>query len=330
VRKMTYLQAIVEAVREEMRTDSRVFVMGEDAQSGIYGDFGLDEFGPARIRNTPISEAGFVGAGIGAALTGMRPVVDATASTFLYCAMDQIVNQAAKSRYMFGGQATIPIVIRSCVLYGGAAAAHHSDRPWGLFAQCPGLKIVVPSTPYDAKGLMKSAIRDDNPVLWFEDTNLWGRRGPVGEGDYTIPIGQAEVKRQGSDLTIVALAGSVHLSLEAAEELEKEGIFAEVVDIRTVVPLDRPTIIESVRKTGWLIVIDPAPGMCGVASEVAATVAESAFSYLKGPIIRLTAPDLPVPFSPNLENLMFPTAERIVAAARTLRGHRSGGSPCLK
>jgi len=318
--QLTYLQAVTQAVREEMRADSRVFVMGEDAQSGIYGDFGLKEFGPKRVRNTPMSEAGFFGAGIGAALTGMRPIVDATASTFLYCAMDQIVNQAAKSRYMFGGQASIPIVIRSFVIYNSSAAAHHSDRPWGTFAQCPGLKIIVPSTPYDAKGLMKSAIRDENPVMWFEDAGLWGRRGEVSDADYTVPIGKADIKRKGSDLTIVALAAAVHLSLDAAKKLESEGISAEVVDIRSVVPLDRATILESVQKTGRLVVVDPAPGMCSVASEVAATVAEAAFQSLKGPIVRLTAPDLPVPFSPDLERLLFPTAEHIAGAARKLCG----------
>jgi pyruvate dehydrogenase E1 component beta subunit len=316
--QMTYLQAVASAVREEMRMDPKVFVMGEDVQSGIYGDFGFNEFGATRVRNTPISEAGFFGAGIGAALTGMRPIVDVTASTFLYCAMDQIVNQAAKSRYMFGGQANIPLVMRAFVLYGGSAAAHHSDRPWGMFAQCPGLKIIVPSTPYDVKGLMRSAIRDDNPVLWLEEANLWGRRGEVPEGNYTVPIGKADIKRKGSDLTVVSLAGAVHLSLDAAKKLESEGISVEVVDLRTVVPLDRSTILESVKKTGRLVVVDPAPGMCSVASEVAATVAEEAFDVLKAPIIRLTAPDLPVPFSPILERLMFPTVDSIAMAARKL------------
>ena len=232
--------------------------------------------------------------------------------------MDQIVNQAAKSRYMFGGQASIPIVVRSFVLYTGSAAAHHSDRPWGMFAQCPGLKIIVPSTPHDAKGLMKAAIRDDNPVMWFEDANLWGRRGEVSDADYTLPIGKADIKRAGSDLTIVALAAAVHHSLDAAKKLESEGISAEVIDLRTVAPLDRATILESVRKTGRLLVVDPAPGMCSVASEVAATAAESVFGSLKAPIVRLTAPDVPVPFSPDLERLLYPTPEKILAAARKL------------
>jgi pyruvate dehydrogenase E1 component beta subunit len=308
----------MQAIREEMRADPRVFAMGQDIQSGMYGDFGLSEFGPHRVRNAPICETGFFGAGIGAALTGMRPIIEGAYSTFLYSAMDQIANQAAKSRYMFGGQASIPIVIRSRVSYTVGSAAHHSDRPWGLFAQVPGLKIIVPTTPYDAKGLMKSALRDGNPVLYFEDATVMWRSGEVPEGHYTVPLGAAEVKRVGEDLTIVAVGGAVHHSLAAAEGLSEEGISAEVVDVRSVVPLDRRTIIESVSKTGRLVVVDPAPGMCSVASEVAATAAEFAFTDLKSPIVRLTAPDIPVPFSPDLERLMYPTADGIRVAARRL------------
>lgn len=316
--QITYLDAGLQAIREEMRVNSRVFVMGEDVQSGVFGDFGLKEFGPERVRNTPISEAGFVGAGIGAALTGLRPVVDLQCSTFLYSAMDQVANQAPKSRYMFGGQSNIPLVIRACVIYGVSAAAHHSDRPWGLFAQVPGLTIVVPTTPFDVKGLMKSALRGGNPVLFLEELSLRAQRGEVPDEDYTVPIGIADVKRRGSDVTIVALAASVNAGLEAAQTLEKEGISAEVVDIRTVVPLDRKTILKSVSKTGRLIVVDPAPGMCSVASEISATVAEWAFDCLKGPVVRLTAPDVPVPFSASLERLLYPTAEGIVTTARKL------------
>ena len=313
----TYLDAAKQAILEEMRSNSRVFVMGQDVQSGAYAD-ALQEFGSERIRNTPICETGFYGAGIGAALTGMRPVIEGAFSTFFYSAMDQIANQAAKSRYMFGGQASVPLVIRAAVAYGIAAAAHHSDRPWGLFAQIPGLKIIVPSTPYDAKGLLKSAIRDGNPVLCFDDFNLIGRRGEVPDGDYTVPLGVADIKRVGSGLTIVALAAAVHHSLAAAQVLEGEGILAEVIDIRSVVPLDRRTVLDSVAKTRRLLVVDAAPGMCSVASEVAATVAEHTFGLLKAPIIRLTAPDIPVPFSPDLERLMYPTAESIASAARRL------------
>lgn len=313
----TYSEAAKSAIVEEMRIDPRVFVMGQDVQTGLYAD-ALQEFGQERIRNTPICEAGFYGAGIGAALTGMRPVVEAAFSTFFYSAMDQIANQAAKSRYMFGGQASVPLVIRAFVAYGIGAAAHHSDRPWGLFAQIPGLKIIVPTTPHDAKGLLKSAIRDGNPVLWFDDMTLMGLSGEVPVGDYTIPFGVADIKRAGSDVTVVALAASVHHSLAAAQTLESEGISVEVLDIRSVVPLDRQAILESVAKTGRLVVVDPAPGTCSVASEVAATVAEHVFSHLKAPVIRLTAPDVPVPFSPQLERLMYPTSEGIAAAARKL------------
>jgi acetoin:2,6-dichlorophenolindophenol oxidoreductase subunit beta len=312
---LTYAEAAKQAVIEEMRRDPRVFVMGHDMQTTWYGDV-VAEFGPSRIRNTPICEAGFYGAGIGAALTGMRPIVEGVFSTFFYSAMDQIVSQAAKSRYMFGGQASVPLVIRAMVAYSAALAAHHSDRPWGLFAQVPGLKIVAPTTPYDAKGLLKSAIRDNNPVLFFDDFTLLGTQGGVPDGDYTVPLGVADIKRVGSDVTVVALGGAVQHSLAAAERLEGEGISVEVVDIRTVVPLDRKTILESVTKTGRVVVADPAPGTCSVASEVAATIAQNAFESLKAPIVRLTAPDIPVPFSPDLERLMYPTADRIEAAIR--------------
>ena len=316
---ITYMEAGLQAIREEMRSDPRVFIMGEDVQNAdnfLTGGSVIREFGVERIRNTTISETGFFGAGIGAALTGMRPVIEGAFSTFLYSAMDQIVSQAAKSRYMFGGQASVPVVIRLVVSYNSSMAAHHSDRPWGLFAQVPGLKIVVPTTPYDAKGLLKSAIRDGNPVLYFQDVNLVGQLGEVPEGDYAVPIGVADIKRVGSDLTIVAVAASVHHSLTAAQQLEQEGISAEVVDVRTVAPLDRKTILKSVAKTGRLLVVDPAPLTCSVASEIAATVAESVFHHLKAPIMRLTAPDVPVPFSPELERLMYPTVESIVASVR--------------
>lgn len=319
---IAYGEAVRRAIIEEMRSDPRVFVMGQDVQSGLYADV-VAEFGLERIRNTPICETGFYGAGIGAALTGMRPVIEAAYSTFFYSGMDQIANQAAKSRYMFGGQASVPLVIRASVAYAIAAAAHHSDRPWGLFAQIPGLKIVVPSTAYDAKGLMKSAIRDGNPVLWFDDYSLLSSLGEVPDAEYTIPVGQADIKRTGTDVTIVALAAAVHLGLSAAEILQADGISAEVVDIRTVSPLDRRTILNSVEKTGRLVVVDPAPGTCSVASEVAASVAEYAFESLKAPIIRLTAPDSPVPFSPHLENLMYPSSESIVGAARKVCGRQT-------
>lgn len=326
--QLTVAEATMQAVCEEMRRDERVFVMGEDVETFGYGSV-IAELGAERIRNTPICEGGFFGAGIGAALTGMRPIIEGAFSTFLYSAMDQIANQAAKSRYMFGGQASVPIVIRSLVSYTTSSAAHHSDRPWGLFAQIPGLKIVVPSTPYDAKGLLKAAIRDPNPVLFFDDRTVLAQRGEVPEEEYLVPLGRADVKRAGTQVSFVALGGAVHRCLAAAQTLHGEGVSAEVIDLRTVVPLDRATILESVRKTGRLVVVDPAPGMCSVASEVAASVAQEAFEWLKAPIVRLTAPDLPVPFSPKLERLMYPTAERIVAAARTLCGKVSVSSPLV-
>jgi acetoin:2,6-dichlorophenolindophenol oxidoreductase subunit beta len=313
--QVTYAEAIRDAIYEEMRGDPRVLLLGQDIE------FGLDprvrrEFGGRRILNTPISETGFVGAGIGAGLTGMRPVVKLGCSTFLYSCMDQVVNQAAKNRYMFGGQASVPLVIRAPVIYATSAAAHHSDRPWGLFAQAPGLRIVVPTTPYDAKGLMKAAIRDGNPILYFEDTTLAGKRGEVPDHDYTVPIGTADIKRRGTDVTIVAIASAVHHGLAAAEILEVEGISAEVIDVRTVVPLDSQTILDSVARTGRLVVVDPAPRTCSVAAEIASLAAEKAFRYLKQPVVRLTAPDVPVPFSEALERLLYPGVTEILSAVR--------------
>lgn len=316
---LTYREAGKRAIVEEMRADPRVFVMGQDIEMNLYAD-AVQELGTKRIRNTPICETGFFGVGIGAALTGMRPVIESAFSPFLYSAMDQIANQAAKSRYMFGGQASVPIVVRSHVSYGMGSAAHHSDRPWGLFAQVPGLKIVVPTTPYDVSGLLRSAIRDGNPVICFHDMSLAATRGEVPDTGHTVPIGVADVKRAGSDVTVVALAAAVHHSLQSAIELADEWISLEVVDVRTVTPLDRHTIAESVKKTGRLLVVDPAPGFCSVASEITAMVAENLFEHLKVPPIRLTAPQIPVPFSPDLERLMFPTAQTIADAARKLCG----------
>jgi pyruvate/2-oxoglutarate/acetoin dehydrogenase E1 component len=322
--QMTYMEAFSVAIREEMRRNPRMLVLGQDVEFSLLDETTRREFGPERIRSTPISETGFIGAGIGAALTGMRPLVHLGCSTFLYSAMDQVVNQAAKNRYMFGGQASVPLVIRAPVLYAIGAAAHHSDRPWGLFAQAPGLKIIVPTTPYDAKGLLTAALRDGNPVLCFEDITLSELQGDVPEEDYIVPIGTAAIKCAGVDVTIVAVAAAVHHSLAAAHKLREEGIFAEVIDIRTVVPLDRQTIVSSVAKTGNLIVVDPAPHTCGVAAEIVAIVSESAFEYLQTPIVRLTAPDVPVPFSPELERLMYPTVDSILVAARRQHARRHG------
>jgi pyruvate dehydrogenase E1 component beta subunit len=316
VPQITFFEAIRSAICEEMRNDPRTFVMGQDVELFFMSGEAKREFGADRVRNTPISEVGFIGAGIGAALTGMRPIVELGCSTFLYSAMDQVVNQAAKSRYMFGGQASVPMVIRAPVLYTISAAAHHSDRPWGLFAQAPGLKVIVPTTPYDAKGLLKAAIRDGNPVICFEDCTLFSHIGTVPDEDYTVPLGVADIKREGTDLTIVAVAAAVHHALSAAEKLLEDGISVEVVDVRTVSPLDRATIVESVAKTGRLVIVDPAPRSCGLAAEIAASVAESAAVSLKCPIVRLTAPDIPVPYSPALEHLMYPGVEELVRVVR--------------
>lgn len=316
--KITFGEAIRDAIREEMRADPRVFVMGQDIELIMWNGEAKREFGSRRIRNTPISETGFVGAGIGAALTGMRPIVELGCSTFAYSAMDQIINQAAKSRYMFGGQTSVPLVIRAPVYYTISVAAHHSDRPWGLFAQAPGLKVIVPSCPYDAKGLLKSAIRDGNPVLFLEDCTLGALQGDVPEGEYVVPIGSADVKCEGWDVTVASIASSVNHCIVASRQLREEGISIEVVDVRTAAPLDRETLIRSVKKTGRLIVVDPAPRTCGIAAEIAASVAESAFASLKAPIVRLTAPDVPVPYAPSLERSLYPTVDGIAAAVRRI------------
>jgi|SRR5581483_844461 len=318
MRELTYLQAIAEAGWQEMQRDPTVFVMGEDIRSGLFGATAgfLEEFGPERVRNTPISEAGFVGAAIGAAMTGMRPIVDMSISVFLYVAMDQVVSQAAKDTYLFGGQARIPIVIRSALFYGGSNAAHHSDRPYPMFMNVPGLKIITPATPYDAKGLLKSAIRDDDPVLSFEDCTLWYSKGDVPEDDYTVPLGSADVKHEGSDVTVVAIAGAVPHAIAAATKLAPDGISVEVVDPRSLVPLDRDTILRSVAKTGRLVVADPAHTTCSAASEISAIVVENAFGDLVAPILRVTTPDVQIPFSPPLERTLYPNAEKIAIAVR--------------
>jgi len=318
---LMYLHAFIEAMKEEMRRDERVFLMGEDVQSPLfYGPTGtfVEDFGEKRVRNTPISEAAFVGAAVGAAMTGMRPVVDITLACFLYVAMDQIISQAAKSRFMFGGQVSIPLVLRATMFYRSAIAAQHSDRPYPMFMGIPGLKIVAPSTPYDVKGLFKSAVRDDDVVLLFEDVTLHSLRGEVPVDDFLVPIGLADVKRRGSDVTVVAISGSVPHALAAAETLAGEGISVEVIDPRTLAPLDVPTILDSVGKTGHLVVADPAHRICSVASEISAIVAEEAFDSLRAPIVRVTTPQTHIPFSQALEKGMYPDATSIAAAVRSV------------
>lgn len=317
-RQLTYLQAIVEAQREEMLRDERVILIGENID--IYGCGALfDTFDEKRLRNVPISENSFTGMGIGAALTGLRPIVDLTIASFVYLASDQIINQAAKLRYMTGGQLAVPIVFRACTYYNGSNAAQHSDRPYPFFMNVPGLKILAPATPADMKGLMKSAIRDDDPVLVFEDINLWTRKEWVSiDPDYLVPIGKADIKRAGTDVTIVSIAGCLPKALAAAEALEKEGISAEVIDPRTLVPLDQDTVLRSVAKTGRLVIVDLSHRVCSVASEIAAVVAEEGFGNLRKPIQRVTTPEVHIPYSPVLEKSLYPSAEGIVAAVRRL------------
>ncbi len=321
--KETYFtDAINEATKEEMRRDPTVFIMGQDIRSAVYGATGglLQEFGPDRVLNTPLSEAGFMGAAVGAAAVGMRPIVE-TMACFTYVGMDQLVSQAAKMRYMFGGQVQLPIVYRCLMFYGGSLAAHHSDRNYPIFMNIPGFKVAVPSNAADAKGMLKTAIRDNDPVMFFEDRNILATKGPVPEDeDFLVPFGVADVRREGTDVTVVAIAGSVPIAMDAADELEQEGVSAEVINPRTLVPLDKQTILESVAKTGRLVIADPAHKTCSAAAEISSVVAEEGFWSLQAPIKRVTAPNVHIPFSPALEPLCYPTKEKIVDAVReTLR-----------
>jgi len=322
MREITYAQAINEALRESMQKDDRVVLLGEDI--GCYGGVfqvtaGLQtEFGPERVVDTPISEAGFVGASVGAALTGMRPVTEIMFIDFTTCCMDMIVNQMAKMHYMFGGRGKVPMVLRTNIGAGRGTAAQHSQSFHAFFMHIPGLLVAVPSTPYDAKGLMTEAIQNDNPVVFVEHKKLYIEKGPVPEESYRIPFGQADIKREGRDVTIVATHALVQRSLNAAVEVAKEGIDAEVIDPRTLVPLDKETILNSIKKTGRLIVADEGHRTCGAAAEIAAIVAEEAIYYLKAPVKRVTSPDTPVPFSPPLEQAFIPDEKYLVPAIRSL------------
>ena len=317
---VTYLEAINEALTEEMERDETVFVMGEDVTWNLMGVTGglVERFGRERVRDTPISEAGFVGAGAGAAMVGMRPVVHMLIAPFVYVAFDQITSIIAKSTYLYGGQAKLPITLMAPMLYDRGNAAQHSDRPYPTLMTIPGLKLIAPATPFDAKGMLKAAIRDDDPVISFDDGNLWNQRGDVPDDDYVVPLGLADVKREGGDVTVVAVAGAVAHALTAAEQLHGEGISAEVVDLRSIVPLDRETVLTSVAKTGRLVVADPAHEMGSVASEVAAIVAQEGFWSLQAPITRVTTPHTHIPFSADLERPLYPSAHRIASAARQL------------
>ena len=316
-RDITLTQALNEAMRDEMRRDERVFIMGEDIQSGVYGaSAGLAaEFGTDRVRDCPLSENAFMGAAVGAAAVGMRPIVE-SAFCFMWVAMDSLVSQAAKMRYMFGGQVNLPIVYRASLYYGGSMAAHHSDRSYPIFMHIPGFKVVFPSNAYDGKGLMKTAIREDDPVLFCEDRTILGSRSYVPEEEYTIPLGLADIKLEGSDVTIVAIGGMVPRALEAAEKLAQDGISAEVLDPRSLVPLDKKAILDSVAKTGRLVTVDMAHKTCSAASEIAALVAMEGFWSLQAPIQRLGTVNVHIPFSPALEPLCYPTADTIAEAAK--------------
>jgi pyruvate dehydrogenase E1 component beta subunit len=316
-RNISLTQALNEAMREEMRRDERVFIMGEDIRSGVYGaSAGLcAEFGENRVLDCPLSENAFVGAAVGAAAVGTRPIVE-SASCFLWVAMDSLISQAAKMRYMFGGQVDLPIVYRMSMYYGGSMAAHHSDRSHPIFMNVPGFKVVFPSTAYDGKGLLKTAIRDDDPIIFCEDRTILGARDHVPEEEYTIPFGCADIKREGSDVTLVAIGGMVPRALQAADRLAEEGISAEVLDPRTLVPLDKQAILDSVAKTGRLVVVDMAHKTCSAASEIAAIVAMEGFWSLQAPIQRLGTANVHIPFSTALEPLCYATAESIAEAAK--------------
>jgi len=324
-------QAIAEAIRQEMERDPRVFVMGEDV--GVYGGifgatYGLwKQFGDERVRDTPISEMGFVGAAVGAALEGMRPIVEVMFIDFIGACFDQVLNHMSKIHYMSGGQMKVPVVLMTAIGGGYNDAEQHSQCLYSLFAHLPGIKVVIPSTPYDAKGLMIQAIRDDNPVMYFFHKGLMGLPwmsiieatwAPVPEEPYTLPFGVADVKREGRDVTIVAVAMMVHRALEAAETLAKEGISSEVIDLRTLVPLDKAAILNSVKKTHRLLIVDEDYKSFGLASEIACLVAEEALDYLDAPPRRLAVPDVPIPYSDTLEDFVIPSAASIAQAVRAL------------
>lgn len=326
-REISFAQAVNEALAEELRRDPTVFVIGEDvAEAGTPFKVlsGLvEEFGAGRVIDSPISEAGITGLGLGAAMTGMRPVVDIMFGDFMTLVMDQVANQAAKIHYMSGGRLKAPLTVRTTLGATRRSAAQHSQSLHAWVAHVPGLKVVLPSTPYDAKGLLKTAIRDDNPVVFFEDKLMFTTKGPVPEGEYTIPFGVADVKREGDDVTLVATSSMVYVALAAADALAEEGVSVEVVDPRTLVPLDRETLVASARKTGRVLVIDEGHRSYGASAELAATIAEDAFWWLDAPVRRAAAMDVPVPFSPVLEDETVPTPEHVAQLVRDLIGETS-------
>ncbi len=330
-RELTMAEALNEALQEEMRRDPGVFVIGEDIgrHGGLFrvtADL-LDEFGPARVVDSPISEAGITGAGVGAALVGSRPVVELQIFDFVTLTMDQLVNHAAKWRYMSGGQVSVPLVLRGPISNGIGMAAQHSQTLEAWFVHTPGLIVIMPSTPYDAKGLLKSAIREDNPVVFLEKRLLYARRGPVPEGEYVVPIGVADVKRVGTDVTVVAAGAPTHLALQAARQLAREGIELEVIDPRTLKPLDIDTIAESVAKTGRLVVVNEGARAGGFASEVVArTLDHVPLGDLKASPVRVTAKDTPIPYSTTLEREVLPSLEDVVGAVYQVLGRETAAA----
>ena len=325
-RKISFSQALREAMIEEMEQDPAVFLMGEDV--GLFGGvFGVsagmfDKFGESRVRDTPISEAAIVGAGLGAALVGMRPIVEIMFADFVTVAMDQIVNQAAKARYMSGGKANVPLVMRVVNGAPGSAAAQHSQSPEGWFMNVPGLKIVIPATPYDAKGLLKTAIRGEDPVMFFEHKMLYALEGEVPDEDYYLPFGQAAIRREGTDATIIAIGGTVQPAMEAAAQLAGRGLAAEVIDPRTLVPFDTAAVVESVKKTGRVVIAHEAHRRAGPGAEIAALLAEEAIGYLDAPIIRVATKNVPFPYNPDLERFILPGAADIVQAVEGVVTYR--------
>ncbi|HUU49867.1 MAG TPA: pyruvate dehydrogenase complex E1 component subunit beta [Nitrospinota bacterium] len=319
---ITFREAINQALKEEMQRDEKVFLMGEEV--GFYhGAYKvsqglLEEFGEKRVIDTPITEAGFTGVGIGAAMLGLRPVIEMMTFNFSILALDQIVNNAAKLRYMSGGQIKIPMVIR-----GPSGAAHqlgaqHSQALEAWYAHVPGLKVVIPSTPKDAKGLLKSAIRDDNPVIFMESELMYGLKGEVPEEEYTIPIGKGDIKREGKDVTIIAYSKMFHLAMQAASELEKEGINAEIIDPMTIKPLDKDMIFESIKKTNRCVIVQEGWRFCGVASEISSLIYEEVLDYLDAPVSRVTGEEVPMPFARNLEEAALPSKEKIIKAVKSV------------
>ncbi|QQP92835.1 alpha-ketoacid dehydrogenase subunit beta (plasmid) [Skermanella sp. TT6] len=335
--RKSFRQALNEALHSEMERDPRVILLGEDVTGGKGasgeqdawgGAFGvskglLGRFGPRRVLDTPITESAFVGAAAGAAMSGLRPIAEIMFVDFLGVCFDQIFNQAAKFRYMFGGRAVTPLVIRATFGAGTRSASQHSQALYPLFTHIPGLKVVIPSNPYDAKGLLIQAIRDDDPVIFLEHKVMYDDMGDVPDGSYTVPFGEANILRDGGDVTIVAFGRMVTMALAAAERLERDGIACTVIDPRTTSPLDADTILESVEETGRLVVVDEAYPRCGMAADISSLVAEEAFEALKAPILKVTPPHTPIPYAPDLEAAFIPSAERVEAAVRKVCRNKS-------